>query len=94
MDILELHAEDDELLGVYLVFLLAATKAIVGAHLDLEVLTNTLRQSLGDIDAFTLLDAVLEGLESCEAEQVVLRNFAFQVLVCHSCVGVDERGVA
>ena len=94
MDILELHAEHNELLRVNLILSLAATKAIVRAHLDLKMLADALRQYFGDINASNLLHAVLEGLEGCKTEQVVLRNFAFKILVCHSCVSVNERGVA
>mgnify|MGYP001110720199 CR=1 FL=1 len=57
------------------------------------MLGNTLRQHFSLIQSASLLKAMLEGLERCEAKYVNLVDFAFQILFGHSGVSIDQGRV-
>ena len=63
--------------------------------MDLHVFRHSLGQNFTFVEPIPLaglllqLKGLLKGLERGEAKQIVLRNFAPQVLFCHLGVGLD-----
>lgn len=89
LDVLQLHANYYELLGVHLSFLFTTTVAVVGSYVHMKMLCDALRQCFIFVDRTLLLKILIKCLEGGKTNQVILRNLSMQILLTQTSKCLD-----